>query len=93
MHSQSSSASIRLASKPCFHRRRRQNEVDIPLSSTPTAKIIKEDSDDVPTNDKNESDRVQTLLRLFHDSLLEQFVTVEAVYDVDKVPFEIQTDS
>ena len=75
MHAQSSAASIRLTSKPCFHKRN---------SQTP------DDSDEAEEPDRK---RPRTLLRIFHDTLLEQFDSVEATYEARKASFEINTDT
>jgi hypothetical protein len=75
MHAQSSAASIRLTSKPCFHKRNAETPDD-------------EDEEGEP-----ERKRPRTLLRIFHDTLLEQFDSVEAVYEARKASFEINTDT
>ncbi len=40
-----------------------------------------------------EQKRPRTLLRIFHDTLLEQFDSVEAAYEARKASFEISTDT
>jgi len=75
MQAQSSVASIRLTSKPCFHKRNIESVDD-------------ENDDESPSENK----RPRTLLRIFHDTLLDQFKTVEATYEARKATFEIQTD-
>ncbi len=75
MHAQSSAASIRLTSKPCFHKR---------SSETPT----REENENQP-----EKKRPRTILRIFHETLLEQFESVEATFEARKATFEIVTDT
>lgn len=45
--------------------------------------------------DENEPEkkRPRTILRIFHETLLEQFESVEAVYEARKATFEISTDT
>ena len=81
MHAQSSTASIRLTSKPCFHGQ--SQEVD-DGDYEPKSKKLKEG---------DRSEREQTLLRMFHDTLREQFVDVDAAYEARKATFEIKTDT
>ena len=87
MHAQSSAASIRLTSKPCFHRR----------SSTT---VSDDDNGDGDGEEEEEEEgpnrkrpRTLTLLRMFHDTLSQQFGQIEAVYEARKVTFEIKTDA
>jgi cleavage and polyadenylation specificity factor subunit 3 len=79
MHAQSSAASIKLTSKPCFHRR-------------PAPESADETSDAEPDPKRPRTD---TMLRLFHDTLLEQFDehSIEATYEARKAMFEIKTDA
>ena len=90
MHAQSSAATIRLTSKPCFHRR--------PRSVDENGDGGDADGDgggegDGP--DRKRPRRVETLLRMFHDTLLQQFDVekVEASYEARKATFEIKTDA
>lgn len=80
MHAQSSTASIRLTSQPCSHKRK---------DETP--------SDDESGKDKEEGQpekkRPRTILRIFHDTLLEQFNSVEATFEARKAQFEINSDT
>jgi hypothetical protein len=81
MHAQSSSASIRLSSKPCHHLR----SVD---DSNP--------DDEEPTSKKSRSsseELTESRLRLIKDTLKDQFETVEAVYEGNVGTFEITTDT
>jgi len=79
MHAQSSAASIKLTSKPCFHRRSAPESADGTSDAEPERK----------------RPRTDTMLRLFHDTLLEQFDKncVEATYEGRKATFEIKTDA
>eukprot|EP00551_Chaetoceros_affinis_P008276 CAMPEP_0203668548 /NCGR_PEP_ID=MMETSP0090-20130426/5154_1 /ASSEMBLY_ACC=CAM_ASM_001088 /TAXON_ID=426623 /ORGANISM="Chaetoceros affinis, Strain CCMP159" /LENGTH=727 /DNA_ID=CAMNT_0050533025 /DNA_START=102 /DNA_END=2281 /DNA_ORIENTATION=+ len=45
------------------------------------------------TGEEPERKRPRTLLRIFHDILLEQFDSVDAVYEARKATFEINTDT
>lgn len=80
MHAQSSSASIRLSSKPCRH----------PRSVDPNP------DDEEPSSKKSRSsseELTESRLRLIKDTLKDQFETVEAVYEGNVGSFEITTDS
>jgi ribonuclease HII len=80
MHAQSSTASIRLSSKPCRH------PIEAGL----------DDSDQIPTKKQREntvSEIVESRLRYVHGLLKEQFINIEAVYDSNVASFEISTDS
>ena len=79
MHAQSSAASIRLTSKPCRHPRRTQDDEAV----EPSTKRPREDAGDELTDSK---------LRLIRDTLLDQFETVEAVYEGNTGTYEITTD-
>lgn len=48
------------------------------------------DQDDI---DSPEQKRPRTLLRIFHDTLLEQFNSIEATYEARKASFEVSTDT
>ena len=77
MHAQSSTASIRLTSQPCSHGR------DPDDRSEPEKKRARGDVD---------NKRIDNLLKLFHDTLLNQFKDVDATYDLRRASFEIRTD-
>ena len=83
MHAQSSSASIRLTSQPCFHKRNAETPSD--------------DGDGDGNGEEQEKQpekkRPRTILRMFHDTLLEQFNSVDATYEARKAQFEIQSDT
>jgi len=76
MHAQSSTASIRLTSKPCRHPRASDEDEE------PSKKQKRE----------NES-TTESRLRLIHDTLKDQFETVEAVYEGNTGTFEITSDA
>lgn len=78
MHAQSSTASIRLTSKPCRHPR----AVDEDEEVEPTKKQKRDD------NATSES-----RLRLVRDTLKDQFETVEAVFEGNTGTFEITLDA
>ena len=84
MHAQSSTASIRLTSQPCSHTRDHDEKEETsgqgsePL--TKKARLI------------DDNKRIDSILRLFHDTLLNQFKDVDASYDLRKASFEIRTD-
>lgn len=78
MHAQSSSASIRLTSKPCRHPRDIDSEVD-----EERKKIHKADDNDI----------VGSRLRFVRALLKEQFENVEAVYEGYRGTYEIVTDA
>jgi hypothetical protein len=82
MHAQSSTASIRLTSQPCSHTREPENGETCGEGSEPANKKARGD----------DNKRVDSLLRLFHDTLLNQFKDVDASYDLRKASFEIRTD-
>jgi len=71
MHAQSSTASIRLTSKPCRHGNSDE-------SDEPSSKKLKTTS--------------ESRLRLIRDVLLDQFESVETVYDSNSATYEITTD-
>jgi cleavage and polyadenylation specificity factor subunit 3 len=73
MHAQSSAASIKLTSRPCYHRRHL-------------------DADEENNDEEGRKKRPRTLLRMFHDTLLQQFQDIQATYEARKVVLEIQTD-
>lgn len=81
MHAQSSTASIRLTSKPCFHGQSQEGDDS---EYEPKSKKLKEG---------DRSEREQTLLRMFHNTLREQFTDVDAAYEARKATFEINTDT
>ena len=80
MHAQSSAASIRLTSQPCSHKRNSASTG----ATTPDA----ENEGETPKRK-----RPRTILRIFHETLLEQFNLVEATYEARKANFEISTDT
>jgi len=98
MHAQSSAASIRLSGKPCFHRQpTNDDDTDSTDGPEPANKKARNDNDnnddDTPTTTPKQT-RTERILRLFHTTLLQQFATVEAVYDgALRASFEIQTDA
>ena len=77
MHSQSSTASIRLCSRPCRH-------------GGPASKTYDDDGDEPST--KKQKTTTESRLRLIRDTLLGQFESVEAVYEVNSASYEIMTD-
>lgn len=81
MHAQSSTASIRLTSKPCFHGRSIETMTD----------------DEEPQNKKlkssERSEREERLFKMFHDMLRQQFSDVEVVFEARKATFDITTDA
>ena len=80
MHAQSSTASIRLTSKPCRHPRIDEgNDEDEPSKKQ--------------KREENSSSTTESRLRLIHDALKDQFEIVEAVYDGYTGTYEITTDS
>lgn len=78
MHAQSSTASIRLTSKPCRHRRSSDEGEDTESSK-------KQKLDDSTTSESR--------LRFIHDTLKDQFEMVEAIYDGNTGTFEITSDT
>ena len=78
MHAQSSAASIRLTSKPCRH---------------PRDGDANDDQPEKRQRSEDDTDMVNSGLRLFHGILKEQYEHVEAVYEGPKASFEIQTDA
>ncbi len=85
MHAQSSAATIQLTSKPCIHRSRPENDGDDTGSGS--------DSDsDQPIRKRQ---KVDNLLRMFHNTLLQQFDDdkIEATYEARRATFEIKTDA
>jgi len=99
MHAQSSAASIRLSGKPCFHRQpSNDDDTDSTDGPEPANKRVRgenDGNDDVETSTTTpKQTRTERILRLFHTTLLQQFATVEAVYEgALRVSFEIQTDA
>lgn len=81
MHAQSSSASIRLSSKPCRHPRSDDNWN--PDDEEPSAKKSRSSAEEL----------TESRLRLIKDSLKDQFEAVEAVYEGNVGTYEISTDS
>ncbi len=79
LHAQSSSASIRLTSKPCRHARENS-------SDEPSEKKVK--SEEVSTVEN----LIESRLRLFHSILKEQYSNVEATFEGTKATYEIQGD-
>lgn len=79
LHAQSSSASIRLTSKPCHHPRESSGE-------EPSEKKIKSEKD------LAEESVIQSRLRLFHSILKGQYCNVQATFEGSKACFEIQGD-
>ena len=79
LHAQSSTASIRLTSKPCHHSR--ENSVDEPSEK----KVKSEENAD-------EENVIESRLRLFHSILKEQYNNVQATFEGSKASFEIQGD-
>lgn len=77
MHAQSSSASIRLTSKPCRHARPSEDDDE------PSSKKAKSDSEEL----------TESRLRLIKDTLKDQFENVEAVYEGNVGTYEITSDS
>lgn len=77
MHAQSSTASIRLTSKPCRHPRASVE------SDEPSKKQKRE----------GESTTSESRLRLIYDTLKDQFENVEAVYEGNTGSFEITSDA
>lgn len=78
MHAQSSTASIRLSSKPCRH------SIDAGLAEN--EQISKKQRDDM-------NEEVESRLRFVHSLLKDQFRHVEVVYEGNKASYEIVTDS
>lgn len=81
MHAQSSSASIRLSSKPCRH---------------PRSKSEGDETEGEPSNKKLREDDTETTesrLHLIYDTLRDQFEKVEAVYESTNGTYEITTDA
>ena len=78
MHAQSSTASIRLTSKPCRHPRESNNDGEDEPSK-------KQKRDDESTTESR--------LRLIHATLKDQFQMVEAVYEGNTGIYEIESDS
>eukprot|EP00980_Cylindrotheca_fusiformis_P030341 scaffold24664_cov230-Cylindrotheca_fusiformis.AAC.3 len=76
MHAQSSSASIRLSSKPCRHPR--SNDDD----QQPTTKKPRSTSEEL----------TESRLRLIKDTLKDQFESVETLYEGNVATYEITTD-
>lgn len=100
MHAQSSAASIRLSGKPCFHRQPTNDDNGGKDGSEPVNKkprsIKEEEDEETSTIPAPKQSRTERILRLFHTTLLQQFATVEAVYDsvsLAKATFEIRTDA
>ncbi len=79
LHAQSSSASIRLTSKPCRHPRENN-------SDEPNEKKVK--SEEI----SSEENLIESRLRLFHSILKEQYSNVEATLEGTKATYEIQGD-
>lgn len=84
MHAQSSSASIRLSSKPCRH------PSDAGLLDDQNNKSSKKPRDD---NDTSIDGIVESRLRFVYGLLKDQFRQVEAVYERNIASFEVVTDS
>lgn len=78
MHAQSSTASIRLTSKPCRHPRATDEDED-----EPSKKQKRED----------ETTTSESRLRLIHSTLKDQFEMLEAVYEGNTGTFEITSDA
>lgn len=89
MHAQSSTASIRLTSKPCNHRRRAMDkgEGEAQEDGEQPANKKPREEDVMP------STTTEGRLRLIRDILTNQFETVEAVYEGYTGTFEIRTDT
>jgi hypothetical protein len=77
MLAQSSSASIRLTSKPCHH-----SSTGEPAEGQPPEKKRRE----------TEESTTESRLRLFYDTLKDQFDEVEAVYEGNSASYEIKVD-
>ena len=78
MHAQSSSASIRLSSKPCRH------SIDAGLS---------DNDKDTKKKREERNELVENRLRYVHTVLKGQFRNVEVVYEGNEASYEIITDS
>lgn len=78
MHAQSSTASIRLTSKPCRHPRESNDDGEAEPSK-------KQKRDDESTTESR--------LRLIHATLKDQFESVEAVYEGYSGTYEITSDA
>ncbi len=65
------------------------------LTSAPCCpkRTAEEGSPDDQNAEGRERKRPRTILRIFHDTLLEQFDTVEATYEARKANFEISSDT
>lgn len=72
MHAQSSTASIRLSSRPCNHRSKKQR-------------------DQGDTTDPKST--IEENLRAMHQSLKDNFLSVEATYEAKRATFEITIDA
>lgn len=78
MHAQSSTASIRLTSKPCRHPRASEDATEEPSKKQKV---------------KDETTTSKSRLHLIYDTLKEQFKDVEAVYEGNTGSFEISSDA
>ena len=76
MHSQSSSASIRLTSKPCCHPR--------------DPEIINEDDQSQKKQRSDDDESSESRLRFLYATLKDQFQNVEASYEGNTGSYEIQ---
>lgn len=82
MHAQSSTASIRLSSKPCRH-----------YSDSGLLDNDQNEPKKKRSQRNGENDVVESRLRFAHGLLKDQFCNVEATYEGSKATFEIITDS
>ena len=99
MHAQSSAASIRITSKPCNHGTNgsgRRSRGDDDNDNDNKGEDNDDNENDTTTNKKPKTKiNVESMLRMFHSTLLEQFDhdKLEATYEAYKATFEIKTDA